>query len=308
MYELRVLTGLHRGAALPLIGQEWKLGSEKDADLALCDPGVQPKHCHLIQLEQGWAIEGKQGKVTDSEGHRVDKIEHIPLNASFAINDVWLSIVDANTPWPEGVEDLPPEQKQDESSSSVSAKVVRKSKNRSVINFTLGFLSAGAIVVTSTWASLSPSSLETPRETIKTDEVRANTHLQILTSLTEVQNNLHRMIRERELDSVTRIESNGTDIFIKGVLDDKDLDKLSRMLDRFHTQFYTTIEIHNQTTQLSINLPFNIVQITSGPMGSVITSTGRRLFVGDELDGIRLISVSNNKVIFRGKQEYELAW
>ena len=33
MYELRVLDGLHQGAALPLFGEQWSLGANADADL-----------------------------------------------------------------------------------------------------------------------------------------------------------------------------------------------------------------------------------------------------------------------------------
>jgi Inner membrane component of T3SS, cytoplasmic domain len=40
MLELRILSGLHRGAAFPLDGDTISLGSSPDNDLVLCDPGM----------------------------------------------------------------------------------------------------------------------------------------------------------------------------------------------------------------------------------------------------------------------------
>ncbi|MEI8632341.1 hypothetical protein P4S72_10710 [Vibrio sp. PP-XX7] len=80
------------------------------------------------------------------------------------------------------------------------------------------------------------------------------------------------------------------------------------MLERFHKQYTTTVTIDNQVGVTSTQLPFEITQITSGKMGSVVTNNGKRLFVGDELNGIRLVSIDHNKVIFKGKHNYEVIW
>lgn len=42
MFELRVLSGLHQGAALPLIGEQWLIGADAEHDLALYDPASPP--------------------------------------------------------------------------------------------------------------------------------------------------------------------------------------------------------------------------------------------------------------------------
>lgn len=47
MLELRILTGLHRGAALPLDGDTIRIGSGTDNDIALLDPGM-PEHAGVL--------------------------------------------------------------------------------------------------------------------------------------------------------------------------------------------------------------------------------------------------------------------
>lgn len=55
-------------------------------------------------------------------------------------------------------------------------------------------------------------------------------------------------------------------------------------------------------------IPFKILQIVSGPNGHVVLETGDRLFVGDEIDGLRLVLIDNSKVVFDGEQRYEVRW
>lgn len=55
-------------------------------------------------------------------------------------------------------------------------------------------------------------------------------------------------------------------------------------------------------------LPFRIVQIVGGPNGHVVLEEGSRLFVGDEVEGLRLVLIDNGKVVFDGAQRYEVRW
>lgn len=101
MYELRVLTGLHQGAALPLTGREWTIGSSTESDLALHDPGIEGRHCLLQLVDDTWTLARQNGVVTDIEGHKVDVITPLLPGSAFALNGVWLSLVSANTNWAE---------------------------------------------------------------------------------------------------------------------------------------------------------------------------------------------------------------
>ena len=37
-------------------------------------------------------------------------------------------------------------------------------------------------------------------------------------------------------------------------------------------------------------------------------SDGTRLFVGDQVDDLRLVMIDNSKVVFEGAQRYEVRW
>jgi type III secretion protein D len=55
MLELRILTGLHRGAALPLEGDAIRLGSAAENDIVLLDPGMPEIACAIFRSEEsGW--------------------------------------------------------------------------------------------------------------------------------------------------------------------------------------------------------------------------------------------------------------
>lgn len=98
MFELRVLTGLHRGAALPLYGNAWRIGAADDADLVLYDPGIAPYHGQLEKSADGWALSAQDGTVCNAEGHAVEQIDALPPGTPFSLGQIWLCIVAAETP------------------------------------------------------------------------------------------------------------------------------------------------------------------------------------------------------------------
>lgn len=297
MHELRVLTGLHRGAALPLIGERWTLGADESADLVLFDSAIKPQHCCLEWQEDGWAITGLQGQVTDIEGHRTDSMSALGLNIAFALNGVWLTIVAADTPWPSDDEDTTATPAADPTPAPVAK------RRSSALPFFLGFLSAAAIVATSTWAALSPAPKPSPAPVTQAADDKHS-----LASADDVEQQLRQMLSDRELGHKVHVETRDQRVVLSGALTDKERARVDRMLGRFQRRFSTPLPIDNQVSSLSQSLPFEIAQITSGPMGSIVTQQGKRLFVGDQLDGLRLVSIDDHKVVFKGTQEVEVNW
>ena len=55
-------------------------------------------------------------------------------------------------------------------------------------------------------------------------------------------------------------------------------------------------------------LPFSIVQISLARLPNVLTSDGRRLFLGDEVAGVRLVGISEHQVVFEGDRRIEVSW
>ncbi|MFP8968082.1 FHA domain-containing protein [Pokkaliibacter sp. CJK22405] len=294
MYELRVLTGLHRGAALPLVGgEQWSIGAAETADLVLFDPGIQLSHCQILQTENGWSIEGDQGQVIDSEGHRLDLLENLAPNIPFALHGVWFAICDASVPWPE--EDT------DEQAEIEAA----KPKKKPVLPFVFGFLSAITIVASTTWAALSPQSPEGDGKVGVEQGISAKP---VLGDANEVASQLRKMLSERELGSLVTVKVHQGELALTGGLNESDRELVSRMLARFQLRFSTPVNIKNETGSLKAQLPFTITQIVAGNMAHVVTSDNRRIFIGDQIDGLRLVSVNENKVVFKGNQDIEVTW
>jgi len=83
---------------------------------------------------------------------------------------------------------------------------------------------------------------------------------------------------------------------------------VARMLSRFGEQFDSALPVISRVRARDEQLPFRIVQIVGGPNGHVVLEEGNRLFVGDEVDGLRLVLIDNSKVVFDGAQRYEVRW
>ena len=76
----------------------------------------------------------------------------------------------------------------------------------------------------------------------------------------------------------------------------------------FAEQFDTVVPVISRVRVRDGRLPFKILQIVGGPNGHVVLEEGTRLFVGDEVDGLRLVLIDNSKVVFDGEQRYEVGW
>ncbi|MDN5510666.1 MAG: FHA domain-containing protein, partial [Pseudomonas sp.] len=99
MFELRVLDGLHQGAALPLFGEQWSLGANADADLLLDDPGIAEHHARLLLLEGRWSVQAEAGLLKNGDGQMLAQIGDLALNTPFMIGPVSLCVCPADHPW-----------------------------------------------------------------------------------------------------------------------------------------------------------------------------------------------------------------
>ncbi len=99
MFELRVLNGQHQGAALPLVGEQWSIGSAEELDLALDDAGVASLHCRLQRLDERWTLNAEEGVVCDEQGNALPGLD-VKLNSPFMLGPVWLCVSPAEDAWP----------------------------------------------------------------------------------------------------------------------------------------------------------------------------------------------------------------
>ncbi|MGA3682416.1 type III secretion system inner membrane ring subunit SctD [Pseudomonas graminis] len=328
MFELRVLTGLHQGAALPLVGEQWGIGADADQDLALHDPGVEQLHCRLQRQGEGWRLNAADGSIADEEGH-LHASTLLSPNTAFVLGSVWLCVSPAQDPWPSLPAVIPQAKSEQTSQAEAPASApLEKVESRSrFFNRTTGVVIGVLLgIAGSAWSlsrSAAPSSdamaISTPAQQLakqepvrpsttkgKTTDQPASKRIR-LTSVDDVKRQLNTMLSERLLSEVS-VEQTPDGLALSGNLKPESQLVYQRMLQRFRDRYDTPVALIDNVAAGTSGLPFTIVQIMSGPHAHLVTADGRRLYVGDELAGLRLTRIDDNRIQFDGDRHYEVSW
>ncbi|NDL63388.1 FHA domain-containing protein [Acerihabitans arboris] len=301
MFELRVLTGRHQGAALPLCGERWVIGRSGEADLQLTDDDVASCHGLLLSAGDGWRLEALEGGWRDASGAAIGAPGVLPVDAPFAAGGAWLCVSGAATPWGNvaiptvalattppaaGGADVPPNRDK-------HARGWPKS-----LQITVFSLMVLLTITVASWI-LQPSMAQ-----ISTQEPQRP----YLSTLQELRPALLAMLRDRGLTPAVRIDMDKNKLILYGSLDKEQQALLARMLLRFRAQYTLVPKLVNNTRPRETTLPFRIVQITSGARANVVTDKGDRLFIGDEVDQLRLVAITANEIVFNGRDEIKVKW
>ncbi len=99
MLELRILSGLHRGASLPLDDDTVVIGADDAADVVLLDPGIETTHASLRKTSTGWALSPTGGEVLGADTNVPLQSLDLQPGEFGRIGRVWLTVVDAGTAW-----------------------------------------------------------------------------------------------------------------------------------------------------------------------------------------------------------------
>ena len=289
LFELRVLSGLHEGAALPLFGECWSIGAHQDADLELYDPGVAARHARLHGMAGRWTVQAQEGLLQDDAGTVRAQIADLAPGRAFAIGGIRLCVADTQSAW------------LDERADAVAqpgAPVTAGSKSKWLAP---GILVLVPILMALAWQPMGTAPALAPQPS------PASNKRQLVTTA-QVHQQLLKMLIERDLGNTVRLQVAADRITLGGEVGQDSLALVSRMLERFEVQFETPVAIVNQVQQTSTVLPFRIVQIIGGPKAHVVLADGRRLFFGDEVQGLRLTAIDNRRVLFEGRQRHEVNW
>ncbi|CAM3194843.1 type III secretion protein [Pseudomonas fluorescens] len=299
MFELRVLDGLHQGAALPLFGEQWSIGAHADADLLLNDAGIAEYHARLRLVGSRWSVQAEAGLLQGPDGLVQAQIANLALGSAFSMGTIRLCVTPADHPWPQAAAPQPvPVAPDHEAALTLTLSSLSPSRQKHLISLVLVLaVIFVAVGIASTGdrdaqASLMPA-LEQKRE---------------LASPFEVRQQLLKMLGERELGPKVNLLVINGQIVLDGEVAQDDVELVTRMLSRFGEQFDTAVPVLSRVRVSDGTLPFKILQIVGGPNGHVVLEQGERLFVGDEVDGLRLVLIDNNKVVFDGTQRYEVRW
>jgi len=301
MFELRVLNGQRQGAALPLFGEQWSIGAHPDADLMLNDPGIAEQHARLRLADSQWSVQAEAGLLHDDQGQVLAQIASLALNMPFSLGAIRLYVCLADQPWPEvpGPSPAPPPAPQaNESSPGLQLSSISNKQQKRLISAVL-LVAVIAVVVSMV------SSGERDAQASLMPPVAVK---QQLASPFEVRQQLLKMLSERELSQRVSLEVINGQIALNGAVSPDDMELVARMLSRFGELFDSAVPVISRVRARDGALPFKIVQIVGGPNGHVVLEEGSRLFVGDEVDGLRLVLIDNTKVVFDGTQRYEVRW
>lgn len=105
MFELRILSGLHRGATLPLDERILVIGADDDADVVLVDPGIETRHATLTLNGDGWRLAALDGAVLGAAHNQPCTALDLQPGEAARLGHVWLSVTEAGSAW----ENPPPE-------------------------------------------------------------------------------------------------------------------------------------------------------------------------------------------------------
>ncbi|MDI3186403.1 FHA domain-containing protein [Pseudomonas paracarnis] len=299
MYELRVLDGQRQGAALPLFGEQWSIGAQADADLVLNDPGVAEQHALLRFFEANWSVQAQAELLYGAAGQAMAQIPNLALNVPFLVGSVRLCVTLADQPWPEPVAPAAAAvPSPDESAQALMLSAIAPSQQKRLISLVLVMAIIIAVV----------GMVSTGEHEAQASLMPAVAGKQELASPIDVRQQLVKMLGERELNPRIGLQVINGQVVLSGDVSQEDVELVSRMLSRFGEQFDSAVPVISRVRVRDEALPFRIVQIVGGPNGHVVLEEGSRLFLGDQIDGLRLVLIDNSKVVFDGAQRYEVLW
>ena len=299
MFELRVLDGLHQGAALPLFGEQWSIGAHADADLVLSDPGIAEQHALLRLAGSTWSVQAQAGLLQDAKEQVVAQITHLALGEQFAVGVIRLYVALADQPWPEAPAPATPAKVMAKATSmTLKLSALGPSQQKRLISVVLVVAVIIMLVGIASTGEPDPQASLMPTVPQKTE----------LASPFEVRQQLLNMLSERDLSQRVSLQVINGQVALNGDVSDEDLALVTRMLGRFGELFDSVVPVISRVRARDNELPFKIVQIIGGANGHVVLEDGARLFVGDQVDDLRLVMIDNSKVVFEGAQRYEVRW
>lgn len=339
MQELRILSGYHRGATLPLDGVELTIGADEEAGVVLADPGVVACHARLSREDGRWILKPADGMVRGQDSNAA-LAQVVLADGAFArAGAIWLTVCDSGAPWqdpPADPVDAPSQQGdetgEDDFGTSLSMEESAESTAESdgsdlpdtlaataepppqasrVRGFRMALVPVAAMAVLSAAAAYALTSH--PADSFEAGfaaEVQTR-HVAAMPSHL-APDALQAALRKRlgEVDLLGRVvlDLREREWTLRGALNDEDAERLQRMLRAFAETYVIDFPIQVKIGSAEAMLPFRIVQVLSGNDPSIVIDDGRRLYVGDEHRGVRLAAVAGNQLRFTGRQTLNIAW
>jgi len=153
----------------------------------------------------------------------------------------------------------------------------------------------------------SPLTLQRPQQ-LSQQQPRQDQSISLEEQLPFLKMVFKQMLVDRELPQTVELTYKNEQLIVQGTLSENKNDILERMINRFKSEQKLSDAIDNQVKSSVSSLPFDIVQVTSGRYGNIVTNNGNRLFVGDQLKGYQLIAIQDHQLVFTGKSRVTVSW
>jgi type III secretion protein D len=276
MLELRILTGLHRGAALPLEGEAIQIGSASENDIVLVDPGM-PAVAGVVQRsgQSSWVYRsGNQVELSrQAAGGSSAEETAITAGARWFAGPVLIGCEEEHTPWDAGPArpSAPSRAKR-----PVSLRVRVGALTVAVLALAIGvalLLVGKPLIVVSTMHSPVGDSTGAPQRAISAE----------MTAASDVESRLVATARPRAgAGSASTSEP-----------------------PRPPTRAVTAAVYPTHTSKPP---PFAIRSASGGPYGFVVTDDGHVLMPGSRWQSFTLVRIEPGRAVFAGPYAAELTW
>jgi len=336
--ELRIASGLHRGATLPLENRALLIGANEDADVVLVDPGMASRHATLSQTDSGWVLCAEDGIVRGADSNQPQPVIDLTVGSFARVGDVWLMLSYEHAEW-----ENPPAEPADDgngaffsaipdtniSVTSTSAETatsespvpaataaVAPAEKQLAKNFArrrrlrplIALPLLGVAVISAAYAFSLPYSQSHGRGMSNT--AKAPTMAQVsATALKRVftQEDLQKAFRQRltEAELIRRFDLTLEDQAwsMQASLDDEETARFERVLRTFLKEYHVTFPVNVKIGSDEAMLPFRIMAVTTGANASMVTEDGQRLYVGDQYKGVRMVAINERTLVFSGKRK-----
>lgn len=315
-HELRVVRGLHQGAALPLLDDRVTVGCDENGDVVLLDDGVLPLHLALIRTQDG-------GWVNESTAAPV------PFGAWITMGSAAIVVCEVNAAWQSAdrVDDHgadlfngSPSQTREPSTGLQHMRVSLQGRALRWVVVALGgatFLLV-TFVYAYSYAGLDGATESGPR-TAKSQKNWQNASQKqpgqatlendrALSTPEQAEQRALRMLRDRGLDERVAVRVADNTLYFEGSLSASEIKQVNSIAQELRQARLGDLKVELQLQSLQQSLPFEITEVLYGPVSSITLSDGARLKVGDIHLGMRLSEIRPGRMVFIGSRNIEVAW
>jgi type III secretion protein D len=297
--ELRILSGLHRGAVMELDEDAGAINvgasPGDEAAVLLADVGIATRHCRLIPGRSGWTLEPVQGKVVDAQGRELAGGSAVSRGQIYRLSEVWIGFFEPEDPW------------QEATTSPSAARTVRYPRIK------VPLIATGVLVIaaSTTWFVFAAQGNVDPKTSkVRTLPAVASSPVDgspaTTSSPVKLADDFARALGERELRDRLDLQLSPDQWEIRGSLDNDERQRFERFLVHFTETRRPSFPIKVSLVTPAELLPFTVVEAITGKSAGVVTSAGDRLQVGDALQGWKLVAVDTSKIVFQGRQRVEV--